>query len=83
MNKKLHKYLYDVENWLDEVVIAVLSFGAIFVVTYQFYTLDGMSFGSIGRTIFPWITMLALMIIGRELWLIKNAVYRKWELDGE
>lgn len=82
-DKKLHKYLYEIENWLDEVVIAVLSFGAIFVVTYQFVTLDGMSFGSIGRTVFPWVTMLALMIIGRELWLIKNAVYRKWELDGE
>ena len=84
MNKKLHKYLYEVENWLDEVVIAVLSFGAIFVTTYVMFISPGsISFLDLGNTIEPWITMLALMIIGRELWLIKNAVYQKWEIEGE
>jgi|GEM_PF-504658 len=83
-DKKLHKYLYEVENWLDEVVIAVLSFGAIFVTTYVMFISPGsISFLDLGNTIEPWITMLALMIIGRELWLIKNAVYQKWEIEGE
>ena len=83
-DKKLHKYLYEVENWLDEVVIAVLSFGAIFVTTFVMFISPGeISFLHLGNTIEPWITMLALMIIGRELWLIKNAVYQKWEIEGE
>ena len=83
-DKKLHKYLYEVENWLDEVVIAVLSFGAIFVTTFVMFISPGsISFLELGNTLEPWITMLALMIIGRELWLIKNAVYQKWEIEGE
>lgn len=84
MDKKFHHYLYEVENWIDEVVIAILSFGAIFVTTYVFFVAPGsISFLDLGNTIFPWITMLALMIIGRELWLIKNAVYEKWDIQGE
>jgi hypothetical protein len=83
-DKSFHEYLYEVENWVDEVVIAVLSFGAIFVATYVMFVSPGsVSFLDLGNTIEPWITMLALMIIGRELWLIKNAMYEKWEIEGE
>jgi len=83
-DKKLHRYLYEVENYLDELVIAVLSFGAIFVSTYILFVSPGsVSFLDLGNTIEPWITMLALMIIGRELWLIKKAVYENWDLNGE
>ena len=65
-------------------MIAVLSFGAIFVSIYVLFVSPGsISFLDLGNTIEPWITMLALMIIGRELWLIKNAVYEKWDVDGE
>ena len=83
MNKNIHEYLYEVENWIDEVVIAILSFGAIFVTTYVFFVAPGsISFLDLGHTVQPWITMLALMIIGRELWLIKKAVYQKWDIEG-
>lgn len=83
MDKKIHRYLYKVENWLDEAVIAILSFGAIFVTIYVMLIAPGsISFLDLGNTIEPWITMLALMIIGRELWLIKNAMYEKWEIEG-
>ncbi|NMJ76898.1 hypothetical protein GLU64_00595 [Nanohaloarchaea archaeon] len=83
-DKKLHRYLYEVENYLDEVVIAVLSFSAIFVTIYVLFVSPGsISFLDLGNTIEPWITMLALMIIGRELWLIKNALYEKLDVDGE
>ncbi|WP_414837869.1 hypothetical protein ACK3SF_00485 [Candidatus Nanosalina sp. VS9-1] len=81
-DKKFHRYLYDIENWIDEVVIAVLSFGAIFVATYVMFIAPGqISFLDLGNTLEPWITMLALMIIGRELWLIKNAMYQKWDIE--
>lgn len=83
-DKRFHEYLYEVENWVDEVVIAVLSFSAIFVATYVMFISPGsISFLDLGNTLQPWITMLALMIIGRELWLIKNAMYEKWNLEGE
>jgi len=87
-DKKLHEYFYEVENWMDEFVIAFLSFG--FIVTFidlifyqsQFYTFVGL-----GKEIFPWVTMLALMIIGRELWLmnrsLQNYLENNQEEDGE
>ncbi|MFB6241966.1 MAG: hypothetical protein ABEJ36_04140 [Candidatus Nanosalina sp.] len=84
MDKDFPEFIYEVENWLDEAVIAVLSFGAIFVSVYVLFVAPGStSFLDLGNTIYPWVVMLALMIIGRELWLIKNAVYEKWDLEGE
>ena len=81
--RKLHRYLYQVENWLDEAVIAVLSFGAIFITAYVMFIAPGeISFLDLGNTIEPWVTMVALMIIGRELWLIKNAMYENWDVEG-
>lgn len=72
--KKLHKYLYNVENWVDEFVISFLSLGTIVVLLYQVFPTQGnvTSMHSLGEAIFPWVTMLSLMIIGRELWLINR-----------
>lgn len=73
--KKLHKYLYNVENWVDEFVIAFLSLGTIVVLLYTISPTgqgDVVSMYSLGERMYPWVTMLALMIIGRELWLMNR-----------
>jgi hypothetical protein len=74
MEKKLfHEFLYDVENILDEFLIGVLSFGAILVTVYTLaYSGQSVTMMSFGKVIEPWITMLALMIIGRELWIFNR-----------
>lgn len=74
-DKKFHEYIYDVENWLDEAVIGFLSFGFIVVlVDLLFYQSQNYSFITLGDAIYPWVTMVALMIIGRELWLLNRSV---------
>lgn len=74
-DKKFHQYIYEVENWIDEVVIGFLSFGFIVVmIDLLLYQTQNYSFITLGDAIFPWITMLALMIIGRELWLLNRSV---------
>lgn len=74
-DKKFHEYIYDVENWLDEVVIGFLSFGFIVVlIDLLFYQSQDYSFITLGDAIYPWVTMIALMIIGRELWLLNRSV---------
>ncbi|PSH01691.1 MAG: hypothetical protein BRC27_01280 [Nanohaloarchaea archaeon SW_10_44_10] len=83
-NKKFHEYIYDVENWLDELVIAFLSFGVIIVlVDLLLFQSQNYSFITLGDAIFPWITMVALMIIGRELWLLNRNVREHLERTGE
>lgn len=80
MNKtEFHEYLYNIENFVDEFVIAFLSFGAIFVSIYTlFWSSQNVGFVTFGKIIEPWITMLALMIIARELWLM-NEINRQGE----
>lgn len=74
-DKKFHEYVYEVENWVDEVVIGFLSFGFIVVlIDMLFYQSQNYSFITLGDAIFPWVTMVALMIIGRELWLLNRNV---------
>lgn len=74
-DKKFHEYIYDVENWLDELVIAFLSFGIIVVlIDLLLYQSQNYSFITLGDAIFPWVTMTALMIIGRELWLLNRNI---------
>jgi hypothetical protein len=67
------EYVYRLENIVDEMAIAFLSLGTITVIlwTLLFATQDvGMlTFGDI---IAPWIVMLALMLIARELWLLNR-----------
>ncbi len=71
--KMFHEFLYDVENILDEILIGVLSFGAILVTIYTLvYSSQSVSMMSFGKIIEPWITMLGLMIIGRELWIFNK-----------
>ncbi len=82
-DRKLHEYFYQVENILDEFVIAILSLGAIVVALYtMFWAPQNVGIVSFGRIIEPWITMLALMIIARELWLM-NLHNRKQGYEGE
>ncbi|MFP4038357.1 MAG: hypothetical protein ACLFTA_01080 [Candidatus Nanohaloarchaea archaeon] len=78
------RYVYEFENVLDEFVIVLLSLGAISVTGWVLFAssfnYDIMEFG---RVIEPWITMLALMIIGRELWLMNRRVSRYLDEAGE
>jgi len=80
-DQKFHEYLYEIENWVDEFAIAFLSFGTVVVLVYEifFVSQQGINFQSLGLTIQPWITMLALMIIARELWIMN----RHNQIQGE
>lgn len=79
-DKKFHQYIYEIENWVDEVVIGFLSFGFIVVlIDLLFYQSQEYSFITLGDAIFPWVTMIALMIIGRELWLLNRSVREHME----
>lgn len=81
--KKFHEFLYQAENFMDEFAIAVLSFGAVFVTIWAFFWApQDIGFISFGKIIEPWITMLALMVIARELWLM-NLHNRKQASEGE
>ena len=81
--RKFHEYLYDLENWVDEFAIAFLSFGTIVVLIWTiFYGAQEVNMMSLGRIMEPWITMLALMVIARELWMM-NLHNRKQAAEGE
>jgi hypothetical protein len=84
MDKKFSKFVYELENVVDELVIALLSVSAIIVSVYTiFFNSQSVDFIEFGRIIQPWIVMLGLMIIGRELWLINNSLDRYLESEGE
>lgn len=71
--KSFSEYMYNIENMVDEFVIAFLSFGAILVSIWTvFFSTEGVGMLTFGRVIEPWITMLALMLIARELWLMNR-----------
>lgn len=82
--EKISKYLYEAENVVDEIIIVMLSLGAISVAAWVLFvsSLD-YSIIEFGRVIFPWVTMVALMIIGRELWLINRKFSHYLERTGE
>ena len=80
---KFHDFLYDVENILDELLIAFLSFGAIVVSVWTLQRTQGLTMSSFGDIISPWIVMLGLMIIGRELWLLNRNIEEYLERKGE
>lgn len=69
------RYLYEFENVVDELVIVILSVGAISVAGWVLFA-SSLEYDIIelGRVIEPWVTMLALMIIGRELWLMNRRI---------
>ena len=80
---KCHEFLYEVENILDGLLIAFLSFGAIVVSVWTLQRTQGLTMSSFGDIISPWIVMLGLMIIGRELWLLNRNVEEYLERKGE
>jgi len=81
-DNSFHEYVYEVENWIDEFVIVVLSMGAIFVTLWSLaFAPKDIGMITFGRIIEPWITMLALMIIARELWIMNMREAKK--LEGE
>lgn len=74
-DKGFHEFVYEVENMIDELVIVLLSVGAITVSVYTiFFNSGNTDFIQFGSIIDSWIIMIALMIIGRELWLLNRNV---------
>ena len=71
----ISRYLYEFENVVDELIIVILSLGAISVAGWVLFA-SNLEYDIIelGRVIEPWVTMLALMIIGRELWLMNRRI---------
>lgn len=75
ITKKFRRYLYDLENALDEFVIVFLSLGAILVTFWSlFVSTNKYTMVEFGQLVAPWIVMLALMIIARELWLLNRRI---------
>lgn len=81
---KFDHYMNNIENTVNEFVIVVLSFGAIMATLYTVMNGTQYDWISFGRILFPWVSMLALMIMARELWLLNNNIrhYLK-EQSGE
>lgn len=84
-SQKFHEFVYEAENLLDEFLIIVLSFGAIFVTLKSLFASSGLTWSTWGKTIFEWIVMLGVMIIARELWLMNRKLtsYMEQEEEGE
>ncbi|MFB6115170.1 MAG: hypothetical protein ABEK04_02675 [Candidatus Nanohalobium sp.] len=75
VTKKFRRYLYDLENAVDEFVIVFLSLGAILVSFWSlFVSTSNYNMVEFGQLVAPWIVMLALMIIARELWLLNRRI---------
>ena len=71
--KKFHHYVYEVENFASEFAIAFTSFGAIFVLLFTILdTATNFNWTTMGYEIEPWITMTALLLIARELWVMNQ-----------
>lgn len=84
MDNSFSEFVYEVENIIDEMLIVLLSAGAIIVSVYTiFFTSNNVDFIEFGRIIEPWIVMLALMIIGRELWMINTKLGQYLDSEGE
>lgn len=82
--RKLHEFVYEFENVVDEFAILALSLGAVFVLFWTFFNApSNVNMQSLGRIIEPWVTMVALMIIGRELWLLNRNLTSYLENKGE
>lgn len=84
VTSRFKRYLYDLENAVDEFVIVFLSLGAITVSTWAiFVSTNDYNMIEFGRLVSPWIIMLALMIIARELWLLNRRISHYLEQQGE
>lgn len=68
-------FVYKIENVVDEFAIIALSVGAMAVIVWSlFFAPREYTVIELGRNIFYWITMVALMIIARELWQINHRI---------
>ena len=85
MKERFRNFIYKVENTVDELVIVLLSLGAIVVAVYNlFFHPEGVNFMQLGRLMFWWLTPLGLMIIGRELWLMNRKMHSHvYDREGE
>ena len=77
------KFLTDAEEFLEDLVILILAICVILVLIASIGTLLGYpSFAStsklkeVSMLLFPWVAMLAGMLIFRELWLLRRTVER-------
>jgi len=79
--KSFSEFVYEIENLVDEFVLGFLSLGTIVVTIWAlFFSTSNVTMLQFGNVIEPWITMLALMLIARELWLMNR---REDSLRGE
>lgn len=70
-DESFHHFVYEAENFVSELVIAFSSFAAILVTVYSvFGASGGVGFLTLGRNIFPWLSITALFVIARELWIM-------------
>lgn len=84
VTNRFKRYLYDLENAVDEFVIVFLSLGAIVISTWAiFVSTNNYNMVEFGNLVSPWIIMLALMIIARELWLLNRRISYYLEQQGE
>lgn len=84
VTNRFKRYLYDLENAVDEFVIVFLSLGTIVVSTWAiFVSTNDYNMIEFGSLVAPWIVMLALMIIARELWLLNRRISHYLEQQGE
>lgn len=84
VTNRFKRYLYDLENAVDEFVIVFLSLGTIVVSTWAiFVSTNDYTMVEFGKLVSPWIIMLALMIIARELWLLNRRISHYLEQQGE
>lgn len=84
MDKTFKDFVYNVENLVSDMVIALLSVGVIVVSIYSlFFSSQNVDFVEFGRIISPWIGMVALMIIARELWILNNQFEKFLEMKGD
>lgn len=83
-DKKFHHYVYEVENFVSEFAIAFTSFGAILVVLFTIFdTSTSVNWTTLGATIEPWVTMTALLLIVRELWIMNHDRHLRAKAQAE
>lgn len=82
--KEISQYLYELENLADELLIMLLSLGAIGVTGFVIFSSNqDWSLYEFGEAIYPWIVMLGLMVIGRELWLLNRKLTHYMKQENE
>lgn len=68
-NSIWQNYFLKIENMVNLGIILFLSLGSIVVFLWAVLGASQQNFAELGELIFPWVTMLALMMIAREQWV--------------